>query len=344
MKLRSQLGPVAMALVLLLGASQIAVAQVDDWTLEDVCVEPGPPGSWDSARHQVGDVVFDGTTYHMFLVGGQTTLAWDSPWSVGHWTWNALTLEWDADPANPVLEPEPGAWDGFTIYSIAVLYDGSTFRMWYGAADSFPGPTSIGHATSPDGSFWIKQAGNPLPGLEPGAPGGWDDSGMSPSTVLFDGSTYRMWYTAVKDNGAVGTWRIGTATSPDGLTWVRHPEPVLEGSENWEDDFVYSPEVVTYGAGYAMWYSGVNPVLGAAIGYAVSPDGLHWGKCSSNPIMEPNCPENLMESMAVILDQTTVHAWVAHCTEIEYRTSPLDLVFFDAFETGDTAIWNATVP
>ena len=90
------------AAVLALGASQLAFAQVD-WSWEEVCVPA--PRELGLHRHQAGDVVFDGTTYHMFLNGGQTFLPWDSPWHVGHWTWNALTQKWDPDPANPVLSP-----------------------------------------------------------------------------------------------------------------------------------------------------------------------------------------------------------------------------------------------
>ena len=129
-----KLGPIVVASIIMLGGGQAAVAQVD-WTYHDPVVQPGPPGSWDSSRHQVGDVVFDGATYHMYLVGGQTPLSWDSPWKVGHWTSTDIQGPWYYDPANPVLEPEPGRWDGFTIFSAAVLYDPDTmmFRMWYGA-------------------------------------------------------------------------------------------------------------------------------------------------------------------------------------------------------------------
>ncbi len=317
------------------------------WTgqAQNVCVQPGPPGSWDSARHQVGDVVFDGTTYHMYQTGGQTFLPWDSPWSVGHWTWNALTQEWDADPNNPVLLPEPGQWDGFTIFNIAVLYDGAMFKMWYGASDIFPGSSSVGYATSPDGSVWQKFAGNPLPGLEPGAPGEWDDRGLTPSTMIFDGASYRMWYLAVKNGGPdYGTWRIGAATSPDGLVWTKHPDPVLVGSEPWESDLLYYPAVVPHGGGYAMWYSAVTPGGTGAIGYAVSPDGIHWGRWPDNPVLTPSCPENTVESMAVILYGDTVYGWATHCRDTIHVTAPLDVVFFDAFETGDTSIWNMVVP
>jgi len=343
MKRRIVLGSFVLASLIALTVPQIAVAQVD-WSFEEVVVPPGPPGSWDSYRHYVGEVVFDGTIYHMYLLGGQTFLPWDSPFSVGHWTSPDLAGPWVEDPLNPVLSPEPGQWDGYTIYSLAVLYHEGVFKMWYSAAASFPGSNWVGYAESVDGSVWTKYPGNPLPGLEPGLPGDWDDAGIDASTVLFDGSQYRMWYFAVKYGGpAYGTWRLGVATSPDGLTWTRHPDPVLVGSLPWESNYVYFPEVIPYGGGYAMWYVGVSGG-DAAIGYAVSPDGIHWGRWPGNPVLSPLPGCTTVDSIAVFAEGGTVRGWVSNCNDVWNVTSPLDVVFFDAFETGDCAIWSSFLP
>lgn len=343
MNSRSKLGPIVVASILALCAGQVAIAQVD-WTWGDLCVETGPPGSWDSANHQLGDIVFDGTTYHLYLVGGQTDLAWDSAWAVGHWTSTNINGPWDYDPENPVLETEPGQWDSYTIYNIAVRYDGSGFRMWYGAAASYPGVGSVGYATSTDGSLWTKYPGNPLPGLVPGASGAWDDSGMAPNTVLYDGSIYGMWYTAVKYDGSYGTWRLGYASSDDGITWIKEDDPVLVGTEPWESNYVYYPEVVPSGGGFAMWYSALVPGLTANSGYATSPDGLHWGKWPSNPVLTPTPPCNTAATFAVMIEGDTIHGWTNHCNDIYHVTSPSEVVFFDTFETGDTSIWGTVVP
>lgn len=333
-----------LAAALALGAAQVALAQVD-WSFVKMEIPPGPPGSWDSYRHQVGDVVFDGTTYHMFLLGGQTFFVWDSPWHVGHWTWNALTQNWDPDPANPVLSPEPGQWDGWTVYDVAVLYEGGVFKMWYGATASFPGSIWAGYAESLDGSVWEKYEFNPLTGLEPGAPGDWDDFGVCPNAVLYDGVEYRMWFTGMKEGGPdYGTWRLGTAASPDGITWTRHPEPVLVGSQPWEDNLLYHPQVISSGGGYAMWYNGVVFGLESYIGYAVSPDGIHWGRWPSNPVLSPLPGDIVVEALNVIVEGGTLHGWVNTDNDVWYVTSQLEVVFFDAFETGDCAIWSSMVP
>jgi hypothetical protein len=333
----------AVATLVALTMSRVAFAQVD-WTWEGMVVPPGKPGDWDSYSHRLGDVVFDGTTYHMYLLGGQTFLPWDSPWAVGHWTWNALTQDWDEDIAhNPVLSPEPGQWDGYTIYSIAVLYHEGVFEMRYGAAAAYPGESRAGYAESLDGSVWTKYPGNPLPGLEPGLPGEWDDAGMDPTTVLFDGAGYRIWYFAIKADGGWGTWRLGTATSTDGITWTKHPDPVLVGSLPWEGNLLYYPEVIPYGGGYAMWYTGSSGGT-AAIGYAVSPDGIHWGRWPGNPVVSPLPGCNAVDSIAVIVEGDTVHGWVSNCRDVWNLISQLEVVFFDAFETGDISIWSTVVP
>ncbi len=215
MNAKSKLGPIAIASIMLLLAAQVAFAQVD-WTWGTLEVPPGDPGSWDPGRHLMGDVVFDGTTWHMYLVGGPGDEPVAYRWKVGHWTWNDLTLEWEEDPANPVLEPDSGHWDAYSIGSVAVLHQGGMFHMWYGAAGVHLDPTYVGYATSSDGSLWIKDLGNPVAGLGPGSAGAWDDHGTAPHTVLVEGSSLRMWFFAFQGGyGGVGTtWRIGHARSP----------------------------------------------------------------------------------------------------------------------------------
>jgi hypothetical protein len=43
-------------------------------------------------------------------------------------------------------------------------------------------------------------------------------------SVLFDGTTYKMWYAG---GNASWTGQIGYATSPDGITWTKNPNPVI---------------------------------------------------------------------------------------------------------------------
>jgi hypothetical protein len=343
MNRRPKLVPLAVVLAAVLLVGPTAFAQIA-WTVQDLAVEPGPPGTWDSARHIVGDVVFDGETYHMYLLGGQTSAPWGSPWKVGHWTALSPAGPWYQDPDNPVLEPgPPTAWDGFTIYSIAVHFDGSGFHLWYGAAASHPGPSYVGYATNPDGrGDWTKHDGNPLEGLEPGDFGAWDAGGILPSSVLLAGAEYRMWYFAVAYEGLYETWRIGHAVSSDGLEWKKHPDPVIVGTRPWEGERVYHPEVIPWGPGYALWYSGYSGTA-VAIGHTVSSNGLDWCRWCSNPVLTPVSPCNVLDSIAVLSEGDTLHGWISHCNGIFHLTAQREVVFFDDLETGDTGVWGEVV-
>ena len=97
-----------------------------------------------------------------------------------------------------------------------------------GAAGSGSGGMQVGYATSPDGSTWTKHADNPV--MDAGAAGAFDDLWVMPRTVLIEDGLYRMWYGSAKDTwpGSGDDWRVGYAESEDGLSWDRHPEPVLE--------------------------------------------------------------------------------------------------------------------
>jgi hypothetical protein len=275
-------------------------------------------------------------------VGGHGPDPLDSSYSVGHWSSPDLAGPWDEDDANPVLEPTPGSWDGYSIIRPAVWYDGATFHMWYGAVDVFHGVVSTGYATDTDGlGDWTKVAG-PLAGLGPGIPGAWADTGAAPGTVLADGTNHGMWFTAFA-GGVWGTWRLGYAASTDGgSSWSCNPDPVLEGLEPWEGVKVYEEEVVPYGTGFAMWYAGASTSL-AQIGFAVSPDGLHWGRWPGNPVLSPLPGCNRVDSIAVLVDGDTVHGWVSNCNDIYYVTSSYE-VFSDGFESGGTTLWSLTVP
>ena len=115
---------------------QVAFAQVG-WTHEEVCVPPGDPGSWDSGRHRWETSCSTARVPH---VPRRRAGSWlDYPWSVGHWT-SSDVGRGPGKTHNPVLEPGAGSWDSFSIYNIAVLYDGAEFHMWYGAAEVYRGP------------------------------------------------------------------------------------------------------------------------------------------------------------------------------------------------------------
>jgi len=62
-----------------------------------------------------------------------------------------------------------------------------------------------------------KSAESPIPG--------WDGRRVIDPVVIKEGGIYKMWYTG---EGLDSKWRIGYATSPDGINWTKYAwNPVL---------------------------------------------------------------------------------------------------------------------
>jgi len=236
----------------------------------------GNPLITDAGSYQP-EVVVVGGTYHMFY-----TFRGVTPIEVRHRT-SADGIAWGA--AQTVLQAGAvGQWDEGGVYIDSVMWDGAQFRMWYTGRAAGGVSNSIGVATSPDGIAWSRYVGNPV--LSPGP--GWDSEYVREASVLLVNGVYRMWYAGT---AAWPDFRIGYATSPDGLAWTKHAaNPVfvpLAGA--FDDTTVYGPQVVHYGGTYHMWYSaGDGPTDDHwIIGYASScdNDGVNWVREPDNPVL-----------------------------------------------------------
>ncbi|MCZ6691905.1 MAG: hypothetical protein O7H41_20145 [Planctomycetota bacterium] len=185
----------------------------------------------------------------------------------------------------PVLSPgNPGEWDEAGVSGPHVIYDSlsGTYTMYYNGEDFF-GALAIGLATSTDGSNWTKSPFNPV--LTVGPSGGWDAGAVAYASVLLDGSTFKMWYTAVNVFGPTGLVQAGYATSSDGLNWTKYSgNPILRPTAGSFDAVgVGFPSVVQDGPStYRMLYTGALSVGGGLvppmIGYAFSTNGTSWSK------------------------------------------------------------------
>jgi predicted GH43/DUF377 family glycosyl hydrolase len=119
--------------------------------------------------------------------------------------------------------------------------------------------------------------------LDRGEVGSWDAAGVAFPSVLYDRRLlkFRMWYSGFDSS----RWRIGYAVSNDGVTWFRHPEPVLPLGDSgaWDSESVLAPCVVADGDTLRMWYTG-EAAGSRQIGYAYSLDGVNWVKHRGNPV------------------------------------------------------------
>ncbi len=267
----------------------------------------GSPGQWDAGAAGPPVVAFDGTTYRMWYGGGSGSLTQN----IGLAT-SPDGVTWTKHPGNPVLlRGAPGTWDGFEMWPMAAVFDGTLYHLWYSA---FAGPTQqverTGYATSPDGVTWTKYEGNPI--LPAGPPGSWDDLGATMGGVLLENGVYRLWYCGARQGGPL---KAGYATSRDGVTWDKWPEPVLEPSASGWDLRINPGPVVFDGIAYHMWYTGFGG-SGPQIGHAVSLDGIHWTKQPADePVLGPGAA-GAFDSLgavfpAVLLVGDTAQMWYA---------------------------------
>ncbi|MFI5274512.1 MAG: hypothetical protein ACHQ4H_15890, partial [Ktedonobacterales bacterium] len=132
---------------------------------------------------------------------------------------------------NPVLTPTPAESAPATALTRpAVVAIPGGWRMWYStnSPKNPAGQAWIGSATSTDGIHWRKQG---APVLTPQA--AWEHPGLQCPNVRYDAASglFQMWYCggAIYEPDAVGF-----ATSPDGVTWTRHPaNPIFKPTSGW---------------------------------------------------------------------------------------------------------------
>ena len=194
---------------------------------------------------------------------------------------------WDIH-SDPVLIPgSSGEWDSYTVEFPHVIRENGQYKMWYSSGGSNYMQYKIGLATSPDGINWTKDAGNPIfgSGTEP-----WQAGGVMGCFVMPVSGGYKMWYTGLTTSGINGMCAIGYANSTDGISWERNNNPVLVPSSpgEWDDTWVFNPDVLFIDNLYYMWYVGTpNTSFLFEIGLATSYDGINWEKHSTNPVLQP---------------------------------------------------------
>jgi predicted GH43/DUF377 family glycosyl hydrolase len=267
-------------------------------------------GDWDRGVYAPAVITDDGV-FKMWYTGVDlySTSRVGYATSTNGITWTRLAL--------PVLGPgNPSDWDEARVGQVSVLKNGPLYQMWFvGWDDDAIG--QVGYATSTNGVDWTKYAGNPVLTVDAGA---WDEMEVGGPRVVFDGSTYHLWY-----HGFAGSCcdSVGYATSPDGINWTKHPNnPVFSPgpSGDWDDGVIYATDVLTNGGQLHMWYTGVRagwishgigyvtwPAVvktddlhhmwyrgsgnaGVALGYATSSDGISWTKSAGNPVFSPGTP------------------------------------------------------
>lgn len=171
----------------------------------------------------------------------------------------------------PLFGPTPHE-PYFTGTSCVLIEDG-LWRNWYLSCVGWQEVAGrqeplyhFKYAESQDGIQWRREGAVCLELRD-------DEAGLAKASVLRDRDGYRMWYSA---RGLVGyrtdprtSYRIGYATSRDGLTWTRSvaPRGLDPGPEHWDNEMAAYPHVVRHGRKLFLFYNG-NGFGRTGFGYA----------------------------------------------------------------------------
>jgi predicted GH43/DUF377 family glycosyl hydrolase len=158
-------------------------------------------------------------------------------------------LKWSREPAFAISEGPPGSFDEFALADPYVIHVGEFFYLYYLGQDK-ESRQRLGLARSRDGVKWEKSANNPI--LD-GVLGKFDENLGEPA-VWSSGGKWWMLYTG---RGHNETRRLGLAQSPDGVSWQREQEPVIEGGQPWNKTVVADPTVEPMPDGTVrVWFGG----------------------------------------------------------------------------------------
>jgi MYXO-CTERM domain-containing protein len=177
------------------------------------------------------------------------------------------------------LTPWEGGSDGEAVPGGLLVRDG-LYWLYYHAFDPNEGARRIGRAVSDtDGLTWKKET---LPVLEVGQQGAWDDRQVAEPRVFRWKGQYWMFY-AGTGAASPGMWRLGAATSADGLAWTKHPMNPLGGTAVPAHEAPGHGLIYDGGAWHLWWGQGLG--ASTTIRYASSTDGLAWTDGGANPVL-----------------------------------------------------------
>lgn len=226
----------------------------------------------DEAYINPGAIIEHERQLHMFA---NVFTAWPGRVEIRHLvsadgaTWS-LADEVPAFTSDDVPFADPGA-DASTGF---VAGDGTWVLLFETVNHSGPWEIGVATAPGPDGPWTI----SPDPVLSSGPAGSADAAGLPWPSVATTDDGFAMYYTASQTGSRDGA--IARATSSDGRTWTKDPEPVFVAAAEWELGGLDRPRVVATPDGYVMVYAGGDLT---DRGVATSADGVTWQRLGGTP-------------------------------------------------------------
>ena len=255
----------------------------------------------------------------------------------------ALSMDatnWIRHPWNPVLKTgeREGDFDRDGASVGCIAFDGrlGRYHLWYTGTNSEASGTTFGHATSTDGTLWLKDLQNPLDPFA-GITSPTSISRVWGCDALYEDGLFHLWVGGVTrpDNFAgleefleQTHYDVGYMSTVDGVNFDVVEQPVLLHTQHRGPQFdaegVHKPSVFTFGDGtetdrYWMLYAGYNDVIatddpgsnlifigqeGQSLGLASSnaPDS-GWERVTDTPVpLDPDLTRTLDSPRAFFIN------------------------------------------
>ncbi len=256
--------------------------------IEDPIIDDGSGDDWDAKFAFAPNVVFDGSTFHMFYTGW----AGNGEIGIGYAT-SIDGVEFEQHPDNPVLRLLP---DDITVEAgrgVARIREDGTWEMFVGEwVDTKTQGTRIWHATASDpaGPWMIGETP-----IHEGTVGTWETR-IVPQSISPDGTV--LYY----DGARLSDLRFGALLLQDDGSWRSYDDPATDDATDpvfqpdpeanlWDSGNVASPLVFATDSGFEALYAGfwkgkTSKDKWAWLGYATSSDGIEWDRYQANPAVE----------------------------------------------------------
>lgn len=232
-------------------------------------LRPGALGRFDDHGIYASSAVWHGSELFLYTIGwnpGVRSPLFYSSIGLAVSRDGGCTFERASAPIMARSEHDP-----CLVTAPTVLKEGDRWRMWYvSGLEWVEGSTGlhsryhVKYATSNDGITWHRDGTVCLDFAAP------EETNIARTWVMRAGSAYRAWYAYDRGKG----YRIGYATSSDGLTWCRADDRtgIDLSPEGWDSEAQAYPAVLLHGGRAFMFYNG-NAFGRDGVGLAVADDG-----------------------------------------------------------------------
>jgi hypothetical protein len=228
-------------------------------TIESIASEPvlapGQLGLFDDSGVVAGFLLHKDQTKYLYYLGWNLKVT--VPWlnTIGLAIFNPQTQKFEKNSLAPMMDRSHE--DPFSISYPSILFENGVYRMWYGSNLSWGKDQSemkhvFKYAESVDAIHWTRTNQIVLNLIHP------NEYALSkPFVVKEKDGSYSMWY-SYRACGNITTYRIGYATSSNGIDWVRKDDQagIDVSATGWDSEMICYPHIFDYKGNRYMLYNG----------------------------------------------------------------------------------------